>query len=73
MPHSIVSIICEGVSSCVEACPVACIKPGTKKNKKGGNYFYIEFDTCIDCGVCLQVCPIQGAVIDEERADVQIK
>ena len=71
MPHSIVSDICEGVSSCAKACPVGCIKPGIGRNKKDRNFFYIDFSICIDCGVCLQVCPVQGAVIDEERPDLQ--
>ena len=72
MAHSIISNICEGVSICVNACPVGCIKPSFKKNKQGKDYFYIDPVTCIDCGVCLQVCPVNGAVIDEERSDLQI-
>ncbi len=71
MPHSIVSNICEGVADCVDACPVACIKPGSGKNEKGTDFYYIEFDICIDCGICLRVCPINGAVIAEERKDLQ--
>ena len=72
MPHSIKSDVCEGVAICVQACPVGCIKPSHKKNSKGKDYFYIEPTTCIDCGVCMQVCPVKGAVIDEERTDYQI-
>ena len=71
MPHTIVSDICEGVADCVEACPVACIKPGNSKNKKGTDFYWIEFSTCIDCGICQQVCPVKGAVIAEERKDLQ--
>ncbi|ABX08791.1 indolepyruvate ferredoxin oxidoreductase subunit alpha [Prochlorococcus marinus] len=72
MPHTIVSDICEGVASCFQACPVECIKPGQGGNMKGTNYYYIDFNTCIDCGVCLEVCPVKGAVIAEERPDLQI-
>ena len=71
MPHTIVSDSCEGVADCVSACPVGCIKPGEGKNTKGTNFYFIEFDTCIDCGICFQVCPVNGAVLDEERADLQ--
>ncbi len=71
MPHTIVSDICEGVAQCSEACPVGCIKPASNKNIKGTNFYWIEFETCIDCGVCLQVCPVKGAVIAEERSDLQ--
>ncbi|MFY7695893.1 MAG: ferredoxin, partial [Cyanobium sp.] len=28
MPHTILTDVCEGVSDCVDACPVACIHPG---------------------------------------------
>ncbi len=73
MPHNIVTDICEGVAQCVEACPVGCIKPGKRKNLKGVDYYWISADTCIDCGICIQVCPVPGAVIDEERDDLQKK
>ena len=39
MAHTIVTDVCEGVSDCVDACPVACIKPGKGKNKKGTDFF----------------------------------
>ncbi len=71
MPHSIVTDICEGVADCVNACPVGCIKPGNRKNKKGTDFYWIQYDICIDCGICLKVCPIEGAVIAEERSDLQ--
>ena len=71
MPHSIVSDSCKGIAVCKSACPVDCIDLAIGKNKKGTNYYYIDFKRCIDCGVCLAVCPIQGAVISEERPDLQ--
>ena len=71
MAHTIVTDVCEGVSDCVDACPVACIKPGKGKNKKGTDFFWIDFDTGIDCSICLQVCPVDGAILPEERADLQ--
>ena len=66
MPHSINSDICEGVSDCARACPVDCIKQAPGKNNKGTSYYFINHLTCIDCGVCLEVCPVKGAVISEE-------
>ena len=71
MPHSIVSDICEGVADCVNACPVACIKPGNGKNKKGTDFYRIDFTICIDCGICKQVCPVEGSVIDYENNELQ--
>ena len=67
MPHTIVTNICEGVADCVGACPVACIHPGPGKNVKGTDWFWIDFDTCIDCGICLQVCPVERAIVPDER------
>ncbi len=71
MPHTIATDTCQGVADCVDACPVACIKPGTIKNKKGTDYFWIDFSTCIDCGICYQVCPVEGAVIADEMPELQ--
>ena len=71
MPHSIVSDICEGISDCAEACPVACINQGNGKNTKGTDFFWIDFATCIDCGICKTVCPVSGAILEEEHGEVQ--
>ena len=65
MAHSIVTDVCEGIADCVDACPVACIDQGKGKNKKGTDFYWINFDTCIDCGICLQVCPVEGAIVAE--------
>jgi NAD-dependent dihydropyrimidine dehydrogenase PreA subunit len=71
VPHTIVTKTCEGVADCVDACPVACIHPGPGKNEKGTDWYWIDFATCIDCGICLQVCPVEGAIVPEERPDLQ--
>ncbi len=71
MPHSIVTETCMGVADCAPACPVGCIKKAGSKNEKGNDYWWIDFNTCIDCGICLTVCPVDGAVIAEERNDLQ--
>ncbi len=72
MPHTIVSQKCEAVAICKDACPVDCIHFSNNRNKKGTNYYIIDFVKCIDCGVCLSVCPVEGAVIPEEREDLQM-
>ena len=40
-------------------------------NSKGTGFFWIDFDTCIDCGICLQVCPVAGAIVPEEKPELQ--
>ena len=70
MAYTIASNICEGIADCVPACPVACIEQGEGANIKGTIWFKIDASICIDCGVCLQVCPIQGAILPEERPEL---
>lgn len=74
MPYTIVSEICEGASDCIPVCPVDCIHwPEPKKtNGKGFNYPYIDHGTCIDCGACLAACPIEGAILDEAKPELQL-
>ena len=38
---------------------------------KGTDWYWIDFATCIDCGICLQVCPVEGAILPEERPELQ--
>lgn len=71
MAHTILTDTCEGVADCVGACPVACIHEGPGKNVKGTEWYWIDFSTCIDCGICLQVCPVEGAIVPEERPMLQ--
>jgi len=71
MPHTIVTDVCEGVADCVNTCPVACIHEGPGKNVKGTDWYWIDFATCIDCGICLQVCPVESAILAEERSELQ--
>lgn len=71
MSYTIVTDLCEGITDYVVACPIACIERGVGKNNKGTDWYWIDFDSCIDCGVCVQVCPVKGAVIPEKRPDLQ--
>ncbi|MEE3716506.1 4Fe-4S dicluster domain-containing protein [Tumidithrix elongata RA019] len=71
MSFTIVTDVCEGVAACAPACPVACIHQGSGANLRGTAWYWIDFSTCIDCGVCLEVCPVQGAVLPEERPELQ--
>jgi ferredoxin len=63
MTHVITSL-CLRDSGCVEVCPVECITPG----KPQGEWpiYYIDPDTCIDCGACVPECPY-GAIFPEDE------
>lgn len=72
MPYTIITNECEGCADCVDACPIACIYPGFGKNAKGiDNWNWIDFSNCIDCGICMAVCPAM-AIVAEERPDLQL-
>ncbi|MCF7549471.1 ferredoxin family protein [Pseudonocardia sp. WMMC193] len=43
--------------SCLEQCPVDCIKPGERM-------LYIDAEVCIDCGACEPACPQEAIAMD---------
>lgn len=47
---------------CTLACPVDCIY-------EGGRMFYIHPDECINCGLCLSICPVDAITWDGELKD----
>jgi len=47
--------------SCVDVCPVDCIHTG-----KGANQFFIDPQTCIDCGACMSACPVEAIFPDSD-------
>jgi ferredoxin len=54
---------CIGVkdATCLDVCPVDCIATIDEEEM-----FYIDPVTCIDCGYCESVCPV-NAIFDEFR------
>lgn len=54
MPR-VITNLCLRDGSCAVVCPVECIVPGKPEDKWPG--FYIDADTCIDCGACEAECP----------------
>ena len=63
MTHIITSL-CLRDSGCVEVCPVECITPG--KPQAQWPIFYIDPDTCIDCGACVPECPYSAIFPEDE-------
>ena len=49
-------------TDCVAVCPVACFREGM-------NMVVIDPDECIDCGVCVDECPVQAIFPEEELPD----
>ncbi|MCJ7706919.1 MAG: ferredoxin family protein [Anaerolineales bacterium] len=64
MTHIITSL-CLRDAGCVDVCPVECIVPGKPADQ--WPWYYIDPDTCIDCGACVPECPF-AAIFPE--ADV---
>ncbi|MBB6729868.1 indolepyruvate ferredoxin oxidoreductase subunit alpha [Cohnella zeiphila] len=48
----------EKAADCTDVCPVDCIK-------EGDDQYFIDADTCIDCGACETACPV-GAIFYED-------
>lgn len=67
MPRVITSL-CLRDASCVEVCPVDCIKPGTPEDRYPT--YYINPDECIDCGACETECP-NAAIFEKDMVPAQ--
>ena len=54
-------------ASCVEVCPVDCIHPTKDEGDfKPAEMLFIDPDTCIDCGLCVDECPVQAIFPQDE-------
>ena len=66
---------CVGVkdTSCVAVCPVDCIYGANED----WPLLVIQSNECIDCGLCVDVCPVQAiaplAEVPEEMVDFVVK
>jgi len=63
MTHVITSL-CLRDGGCATVCPVECIVPGKPEDKYP--WYYIDPDTCIDCGACMPECPWNAIFIEDE-------
>jgi len=54
-------------TACVGVCPVDCIHP-TKEEPdfETAELLYIDPETCIDCGACEPVCPVEAIFYDDD-------
>jgi ferredoxin len=54
-------------TACVKVYPVDCIHPKKDASEfEKENKLYIDPETCIDCGACVPVCPVQAIFPQEE-------
>ena len=67
----VINAACTREGDCVEVCPVDCIVPGPKGDETWGTTFYIDPDTCIDCGACLPECPVDGAIFADDEVPTE--
>ena len=54
--HLTTSDKCTGCSSCAYSCPKAAIS--MKPDEMGFSYPEINADTCVNCGICTEHCPV---------------
>ncbi len=68
MPHIIAEpCINTKDTACVTVCPVDCIHP-TKQEAAfaTADMLYIDPATCIDCGLCVDECPVKAIFPEED-------
>jgi ferredoxin len=63
MAH-VITNFCMHDGSCVEVCPVECIVPGKPVEEYPS--YYIDPETCIDCGACAPECPYEAIYMEDE-------
>ncbi len=52
---------------CVAVCPVQCIRPRPgDPDLTTTEQLYIDPATCVDCGACADVCPVEAIHVDYE-------
>ncbi|TSD49426.1 ferredoxin [Rhodococcus sp. KBS0724] len=60
---------CCNDASCVSVCPVNCIHPTPDESEfMRTEMLFIDPATCIDCGACVEECPVE-AILDDESLD----
>ena len=54
-------------TACVEVCPVDCIHPTSEEAEfEEAKMLYIDPETCIDCGLCVDECPPKAIFPEED-------
>lgn len=54
-------------TACVEVCPVDCIHPrADEPDFATEEMLYIDPDICIDCGLCVDECPVKAIYREDD-------
>ena len=54
-------------TACVAVCPVDCIHPTKgEADFESADMLYIDPDTCIGCGSCVDECPVRAIFAQED-------
>ncbi|MFW6039074.1 MAG: 4Fe-4S dicluster domain-containing protein [bacterium] len=54
-------------TACVAVCPVDCIHPTTEEaDFESQDQLFIDPDACIDCGLCVDECPVKAIFPEED-------
>ena len=75
MAHVIIDA-CEGTkdTGCVDVCPVDCIHPRPDEvDFQSEPMLYIDRRTCIDCGLCVDECPVAAIMREEDLPAAQMR
>ena len=68
MPY-VITALCSRDGACAEVCPVECIVKGPEGDPEWGMAYFIDPDSCIDCGACEPECPESAIFPDDEVPD----
>ncbi|ADB34205.1 4Fe-4S ferredoxin iron-sulfur binding domain protein [Kribbella flavida DSM 17836] len=64
---------CCADARCVSACPMNCIHPSPGEPGFGTtDGLFIDPRTCIDCGACAEVCPVDAAQPADKAAPIDV-
>jgi NAD-dependent dihydropyrimidine dehydrogenase PreA subunit len=59
-------------TACVTVCPVDCIHPTRDEaDFEKAEMLYIDPETCIDCGLCVDECPVTAIWPEDELPEDQ--
>ena len=57
-------------TSCADVCPVNCIHPAAgEEGHDEATMLYIDPAECIDCDACVEACPVDATMAEDDAPD----